>query len=98
MAQTYEPSQGNSNTTNTTSMNQLNQTLTKKIRVGDIDVGYRMFGNGDPLFLVMGFKGTMDMWDQRFLQNLASAYTVVIFDNITLKKVNYINIFKTQSF
>lgn len=79
-------------------MNQLNQTLTKKIRVGDIDVGYRMFGNGDPLFLVMGFKGTMDMWDQRFLQNLASAYTVVIFDNITLKKVNYINIFKTQSF
>ncbi|MDQ5870091.1 MAG: alpha/beta hydrolase [Thermoproteota archaeon] len=62
-------------------MNQLDQTATKKITVDDIDVGYRMFGNGDPLFLIMGFRGTMDIWDQRFIQNLASVYTVVIFDN-----------------
>jgi len=56
-AQTNETAQGNSNTTNTTRMNQLDQTLTKKITVDDIDVGYRMFGNGDPLFLIMGFRG-----------------------------------------
>ncbi len=80
-AQTNETGQGNSNITDTTSIDQLNETLTKKIRVGDIDVGYRMFGNGDPIFLIMGFKGTMDLWDQRLLQNLASQYKVVVFDN-----------------
>ena len=42
-AQTNESGQGNSNVSNTTSITQLNQTLTKKIRVGDIDVGYRIF-------------------------------------------------------
>ena len=51
-AQTNETGQNNSNATNTTSINQINQTLTKKIRVGDIDIGYRMFGSGDPLFLI----------------------------------------------
>jgi pimeloyl-ACP methyl ester carboxylesterase len=80
-AQTNETGQGNSNFTNNTSLNQINQTLTKTVRVGDIEVGYRIFGNGDPLFLIMGFKGTMDLWDQRLLQNLASKFKVIIFDN-----------------
>ena len=80
-AQATETSRGNSNLTNTTSVNQLNETLTQKIKVGDIDVGYRVFGKGDPLFLIMGFKGTMDVWDQRLLQNLASQYRVIVFDN-----------------
>lgn len=80
-AQTNEKGQGNSDITNTTSLNQINQTSTKEIKVGDIDIGYRMFGNGDPLFLIMDFKGTMDLWDQRLLQNLASQYRVIIFDN-----------------
>jgi pimeloyl-ACP methyl ester carboxylesterase len=80
-AQTNETDQGNSNTVNATSINQLNQTLTKKIRVDDIDVGYKIFGKGDPLLLIMGFKGTMDLWDQRLLQNLASQYKVIVFDN-----------------
>ena len=39
------------------------------------------FGKGDPLLLIMGFKGTMDVWDQRLLQNLASRYKVIVFDN-----------------
>lgn len=80
-AQTNETGQDNSNNTNAININQINQTLTKKIRVGDIDVGYKMFGSGDPLFLIMAFKGTMDVWDQRLLQNLASQFRVVIFDN-----------------
>jgi len=80
-AQTNETRQDNSNNTNATNINQINQTLTKKIRVGDIDLGYKMFGKGDPLLLIMEFKGTMDLWDQRFLQNLASQFKVVIFDN-----------------
>ena len=59
-AQTNETRQNNSSNTNATNINRINQTLTKKIRVGDIDVGYKMFGKGDPLFLIMEFKGTMD--------------------------------------
>ena len=80
-AQTNESDQGNSNIMNATGINQLNQTLTKKIRVDDIDIGYKIFGKGDPLLLIMGFKGTMDLWDQRLLQNLASQYKVIVFDN-----------------
>jgi pimeloyl-ACP methyl ester carboxylesterase len=96
-AQTNETRQDNSNNTNATNINQINQTLTKKIRVGDIDVGYKMFGKGDPLFLVMGFKGTMDLWDQRFLQNLASQFRVVIFDNRGMGKTTLGDTYKNSS-
>jgi pimeloyl-ACP methyl ester carboxylesterase len=96
-AQTNETDQGNSNTTNTTSINQINQTLTKKIRVGDIDVGYKIFGSGDPLFLITGFKGTMDQWDQRLLQNLASQFRVVVFDNRGMGETSVGNTNKNSS-
>ena len=73
--------QDKSDIANTTNIDQHNQTITKKIRVGDIDIGDRIFGNEDPLFLIMGFKGTMDQWDPLLLRNLASQYRVIIFDN-----------------
>jgi pimeloyl-ACP methyl ester carboxylesterase len=51
------------------------------VRVGDIDVGYRVRGEGEPLVLIMGFAGTMDAWDPTFLAELASRYQVITFDN-----------------
>jgi hypothetical protein len=35
----------------------------KKVRVGDIDIAYKIFGKGEPLLLIPGFSMTMDMWD-----------------------------------
>jgi pimeloyl-ACP methyl ester carboxylesterase len=56
---------------------------TKKIRVGDIDIAYRMFGNsnGKPILLINGFSAPLDFWDPILLANLASNHTVIVFDN-----------------
>jgi hypothetical protein len=44
-------------------------------------VGYRVVGSGPPLVLIMGYSGTMEDWDPRFVDALARHYRVVIFDN-----------------
>lgn len=51
------------------------------IKVGDIDVACKQFGEGEPLVMVTGYSTTMDTWDPDFLQALASKYKVVVFDN-----------------
>ncbi|MEZ0356362.1 alpha/beta fold hydrolase [Mycobacterium sp. SA01] len=45
---------------------------------------YRRFGSGSgvPLVLALRFRGTMDHWDPRFLDRLASTHDVIIFDNL----------------
>lgn len=54
---------------------------TKKGRVGDIDIAYKIFGKGKPLLLVPGFSMTMDMWDPNMLDRLSSNHTIILFDN-----------------
>ena len=44
-------------------------------------VGYRVVGSGPPLVMVMGYSGTMEVWDPRFADALAQHHRVVIFDN-----------------
>lgn len=53
---------------------------TKKIRVGDIDVAYEIFGKGDPFLLIPGFSMTMDMWEP-MLTGLPENRTIILFDN-----------------
>lgn len=52
----------------------------QKIRVGDIDIAYKMFGTGDPILLIPGFSMTMEMWGE-ILNDLSKNHTVIIFDN-----------------
>lgn len=54
---------------------------TQKVTVGDIDVAYRVYGEGEPLVLIMGYGGTMDDWDPAVVQTLAGKYQVFEFDN-----------------
>ena len=54
---------------------------TKKVRVGDIDIAYKIFGKGKPLILIPGFSMIMDMWDPNMLNRLSSNNTIIIFDN-----------------
>lgn len=54
---------------------------TKKIHIGDIDIAYKMFGNGKPVLLINGFSAPLDFWDPILLANLASNHTVIVFDN-----------------
>jgi pimeloyl-ACP methyl ester carboxylesterase len=59
----------------------INSISAKKVKVGDIDVSYKMFGRGQPLLLIPGYSMTMDMWDPIVLDKLSSNHTIIIFDN-----------------
>ena len=55
---------------------------TRKVHVGDIDIGYKIFGKGDPILLITGANGVrMDLWNPVLLSQLSSNHTVIIFDN-----------------
>src|ERR671921_2072614 len=53
----------------------------EKVRVGDIEMAYKMFGKGDPIILHNGASDNMDAWDPALLGILASNNTVVVFDS-----------------
>jgi pimeloyl-ACP methyl ester carboxylesterase len=71
------PDQMNSNTTNSVN---IQDTPLKKVPVGDIDVAYKMFGNGDPIILFSGASDNMDAWDPSLLKGISSNHTVIVFD------------------
>jgi hypothetical protein len=57
----------------------------QKVKVGDIDIAYKMLGDGNrTMVLITGLGATMDMWSPYLLNNLTTApndYRVIIFDN-----------------
>ena len=64
------PDQTNSNTTNLVNTEEI---PLEKVRVGDIDVGYKVFGKGEPIILFNGASDNMDAaWDPSFLTALSS--------------------------
>jgi pimeloyl-ACP methyl ester carboxylesterase len=72
------PDQMNSNTTNSLNLQDI---PLEKVHVGDIDVGYKMFGKGEPIILFNGAYDSMDAWDPSFLTGLSSNHTVITFDS-----------------
>jgi pimeloyl-ACP methyl ester carboxylesterase len=44
-------------------------------------MGYRVFGSGYPLFLIMGYGSTMNLWEPGLISRLASRFKVIVFDN-----------------
>lgn len=53
----------------------------KVISTSQGDVGYRIYGEGPPLVLIMGYAGNMETWDPQFVDELARHFRVIIFDN-----------------
>lgn len=53
----------------------------EKVRVGDIDIAYKKFGNGEPILLVSPAQGDMNTWDPSLLSDLSSNHTVIVFDS-----------------
>ncbi len=51
--------------------------------VNGVTLGYREFGteNTEPLLMIMGFAGTMDMWNTTFIGILAENYHVYVYDH-----------------
>src|ERR671918_2344280 len=69
--------QMNSNTTKSVNIQDI---PLEKVRVGDIDIAYKMFGKGEPILLFNGASDGMDAWDPSFLTGLSSNHTVIAFD------------------
>jgi alpha/beta hydrolase fold len=76
----YSYSTSTINSTAITTNAFLDNIETKKVRVGDIDIAYKIFGKGKPLLLIPGFSMTMDMWDPNMLNRLSN-HTIIVFDN-----------------
>jgi pimeloyl-ACP methyl ester carboxylesterase len=72
-----DPAQMNSNITNSVNIQDI---PLEKVRVGDIDVAYKMFGKGYPILLFNGASDGMDAWDPLLLTGLSSNHTVIVFD------------------
>ena len=53
----------------------------KKVQVGDIEIAYKMLGNGDPILLYNGASDGMDRWEPSFPMTLSSNHTVIAFDS-----------------
>src|ERR687897_3449889 len=71
----------NTSTSITSQSFSLENIETKKARVSDIDIAYKIFGKGKPLLLIPGFSMTMDMWDPNMLNRLSLNHTLIVFDN-----------------
>lgn len=53
----------------------------QSVEVADISMGYRVYGEGYPLLLIMGYGSTMNLWESRLIDPLAARFRVIIFDN-----------------
>src|ERR671918_226041 len=76
----YSQSDQDQMNSNTTKSGNLQDIPLEKVRVGDIDVAYKMSGNGYPILLFNGASDGMDAWDPSLLTGLSSNHTVIAFD------------------
>jgi pimeloyl-ACP methyl ester carboxylesterase len=60
---------------------QDSQNADRLIQVADIRMGYRIYGNGYPVVMIMGYGSTMKLWDPSLIRTLSSNYKLIIFDN-----------------
>jgi pimeloyl-ACP methyl ester carboxylesterase len=66
---------------NVTDSSNIQNIPAKKVQVGDIEIGYKMLGKGDPILFISGTSSDMNDWDASSLGNLSSNHTVIVFDN-----------------
>jgi pimeloyl-ACP methyl ester carboxylesterase len=82
MTNAYSQSEiSNSTNSNTTQTVNIKDIQLKKVHVGDIEIAYKTFGNGDPLLLISGSGNVMDFWPTSFIHELSKDHKVIIFDN-----------------
>ncbi len=54
---------------------------TRAFHVNDIDITCQELGVGDPILMIMGYGGSMDLWSPRLLELLSASHRVIVFDN-----------------
>ena len=53
----------------------------KKEKIENIELAYYTRGSGEPLVMIMGFRGTMSIWDPAMLEILEKKFKLILFDN-----------------
>ncbi len=48
--------------------------MSEKVKVGDIEVNYRVMGEGSPLIMIMGLTANMETWEPGLLEALSRRY------------------------
>lgn len=59
----------------------LSKLETKTIAVGDVTLGYKILGEGQPLLMIMAYGGAMDIWPPELISELAKTRKLILFDN-----------------
>lgn len=77
--QSENTSYGQSGTANNSIM--IVDTPVKYASVNGIEIGYREFGSGEPILIILPFSATMDKCNDTFIEILAANHTVILFDN-----------------
>jgi len=72
---------GSPHTNPVTQVPLVNPAPVRTVRVDDINISYKDFGQGKPLLLIIGYGMTMDLWPPGLLANLSSTHRVIVFDN-----------------
>lgn len=60
---------------------QVSDGADRSTRVGDIQMGYRTYGSGYPLVMIMGYGSTMNLWEPGLIRSLSTRFKVIVFDN-----------------
>ncbi len=50
-------------------------------QINDFKMHYKLMGSGEPMVLIMGFRGNMDWWPQPVLNYLSERYQLILLDN-----------------
>lgn len=53
----------------------------QKVMVGNVEIGYRILGEGQPLLMIMGYAVTMDTWDSQMISQLSKNHKLILYDN-----------------
>ncbi len=51
------------------------------VKTPGASLAYRVYGSGEPLLCITGYRATMDAWPEALLEDLARQRTVIVFDN-----------------
>lgn len=52
-----------------------------QIDANGIKIGYKLFGSGEPLLMLMGLGGTIEAWPQEVVDALSKKYQLILMDN-----------------
>lgn len=55
--------------------------MDSKITVGDVDMRYRLVGEGEPLVMIIGFTANLDWWNPDLVDALSHHHKLLLLDN-----------------